>query len=198
MLRRRLVLFMGATLFAATFPAAASVSILAQSEKAPPGHPEPMRKDDPFGLEVTLQPKTVIYMKGTGNWDSAFDTLVDAFKAVKGYLDKRGLKPAGPAMTIYTDTDDTGFSFQAAIPIAEPPKDPPQGDIALGQTPEGRALEFTHRGSYDSMDTTYEAITNFLDDKRIDAKEMFIEEYLTDPTTTSPEQMVVHVFVPIK
>ena len=35
-------------------------------------------------------------------------------------------------MTIYTQADDTGFQFQAAVPIAEAPKDPPKGDIAVG------------------------------------------------------------------
>ena len=38
-------------------------------------------------------------------------------------------------MTIYTDFDDSNFSFQAAVPIAAPPKDPPKGDIAVGETP---------------------------------------------------------------
>ena len=84
-------------------------------------------------------------------------------------------------MTIFTATDDTGFEYQAAIPIAEAPKNPPHGDIAMGQSPEGQALKFVHRGSYDDLDNTYEAITNYLDDKRLEAKDMFIEEYVTDP-----------------
>ena len=37
---------------------------------------------DPFGEEVTLEAKNIIYFKGTGNWDSAFETIVDAFKTV--------------------------------------------------------------------------------------------------------------------
>ena len=45
------------------------------------------------------------------------------------------------------------------MPIAEAPKDPPKGDIAVGQSPGGKALKFIHRGSYNLMDNTYEAIT---------------------------------------
>ena len=48
------------------------------------------------------------------------------------------------------------------------------------------------------MDSSYEAITNYLDDKGLEAKDLFIEEYATDPLTTKPDQMVVNVFVPIK
>jgi effector-binding domain-containing protein len=169
---------------------------------APPalglGAPSPLLPGDAFGEEVTLPPRTIIFLKGHTNWDSAFETLVDALKSLSEYFDKQGLKASGPAMTIYTQTDDTGFSFQAAYPVALAPENPPKGDIAVGQAPSGKALKFVHRGAYDAMDSTYEAITNHLDDKGLEAKDLFIEEYATDPLKTSPEKMVVNVFVPIK
>src|SRR5581483_36969 len=153
---------------------------------------------DKFGEDVTLTEKTIIYMKGTANWDTAFDTLRDAFKSVYAYLEKQGIKPAGPAMTIYRSADDTGFSFNAAVPVAELPKEPPKGDVEAGKSPSGKALKFVHRGSYDSMDATYEAITNFLDEKRLDAQDVFVEEYQTDLLTTAENALVVNVYVPIK
>lgn len=165
---------------------------------AGPDAPSPLQKGDAFGEEVTLPARTIIYLKGHTNWDAAFDTLVDSFKSLKEYFDKQGLKADGPAMTIYTQTDDTGFSFEAAYPVAEAPKDPPKGDIGVGQAPSGKALKFVHRGSYDAMDSTYEAITNHLDDKRLEAKDLFIEEYTADPTTSGPDKLVVNVFVPVK
>jgi effector-binding domain-containing protein len=160
--------------------------------------PAPLQPGDAFGEEVTLPERTIVYLKGHSNWDAAFDTLVDAFKSLNEYLDKQGIKPAGPAMTIYTETDDTGFSFEAAVPIAAAPANPPKGDIAVAQAPSGRALKFVHRGSYDAMDSTYEAITNYLDDKRLEAKDKFIEEYATDPVKANVDNLVVNVFVPIK
>lgn len=153
---------------------------------------------DPFGQQLVLTEKTIIYFKGSGNWDAAFDTIVDGFKTVNAFLQKQNITPAGPPLTIYTATDDTGFSFQAAIPVNDIPKDPPKGDIAVGKSPTGKALKFTHRGSYDSMDTTYEAITNYLDEKQLDAKDLFIEEYRTDPVTTPEDKLVIDVYVPIK
>ncbi len=153
---------------------------------------------DPFGAETTLTAKPIVYVKGTGNWDNAFETITKSLKSLKAYVDKEGLKTDGPAMTIFTSTDDTGFQFEAAIPIAEPPKNPPHGDIAVGTSPQGRALEFVHRGSYDSMDNTYEAITNYLDEKRLEAKDMFIEQYVTDPLSTNEDHLVVHVYVLVK
>ena len=160
--------------------------------------PEALQPGDAFGEEVNLPEQTIIYFSGTGQWDNAFETIVDGFKAVSGYLKKAGIKPSGPPMTIYTSTNDTSFQFRAAFPLAEAPKDKPTGDIAVDKTAPGKAYKFVHRGSYDDMDTTYDAITNFLDEKQLDAKGLFIEQYVTDPITTPQEKLMVEVFVPVK
>ena len=118
--------------------------------------------------------------QGHANWDSAFDTLIDSFKALTALLDKQGIKAVGNVMIVYTSTDDTGFTYLAEIPVEQEPKNL-RKDISIGKSPEGKALKFVHRGSYDNMDNTYEAITNHLDDKKLEAKDTFIEEYSPTP-----------------
>ena len=98
-------------------------------------------------------------------------------------------------MTILLATDDHGFDYEAAIPLAQPPKDQPHGEMAFGQSPGGHALEFVHRGSYDSLDDTYEAITNYLDEKRLDSKNVLIEQYVTDPATADERNLEINIFV---
>ncbi len=201
-------LLLRAAILAALFSIGAAPAAFAQSappaaSDPPPPPPAPKAEKpadakDPFGVEVTLAPKTIIFMKGNSTWDKALDNLQDAFKSVYALLEQRGIAKAGPSMTIYTQADDTGFSYQAAVPITEPPKDAPKGDIGVGQSPAGKALKFIHRGSYESMDNTYEAITNYLDEKRLEAADSFIEEYETDPVTTPEDKFVVTVYVPLK
>ena len=187
-------------------PAQQSAPAASQAPAAPatPGQttpaatPGPAQPGDAFGEGTDLTAKTILYVKGSGSWDKAFDTLTASFKKLKTFLDKEGIKPDGMSMTIFTATDDTGFDYEAAVPIAEAPKNPPHGDILLGQSPAGAALKFVHRGSYDDLDNTYEAITNYLDDKRLEAKDMFIEEYVTDPIGADAKNLVVNVYVLIK
>jgi len=157
----------------------------------------PVQAADPFGEPLTLEPKKVVIHRGNANWDSAFDTLIDSFKALTAFLDKQGIKPAGNAMIVYTSTDDTGFTYLAEIPVEQDPKNLGK-DMSIGKSPEGKALKFVHRGSYDNMDNTYEAITNHLDDKKLEAKDMFIEEYMTDPLKTAEDKLVINVYVPLK
>ncbi len=182
-------------------PGAGPVSAQTTAPPAPradPDLPQMLKPGDAFGQEVTLPPRTTIYLQGQANWDNGYAALVEAYKSLNAYLAKQDIKPTGLAMTIYTETNDTGFKFQAALPVAAAPASPPKGDIAVGQAPAGKALKFVHRGSYDSMDSTYEAITNYLDEKELDAKDVLVEEYVTDILTSPPDNLVVNIYVPVK
>lgn len=152
---------------------------------------------DPFGEQQTLSAKKVVILKGSATWDNAFETLVGSLKTLSGFLDKQGVKPAGSSLIVYTSTDDAGFTYQAEIPVEQDPKTLAKG-MSIGTSPEGLTLKFVHRGSYDNMDNTYEAITNHLDDKKLEAKDTFIEEYITDPLTTTEDNLVINVYVPLK
>jgi effector-binding domain-containing protein len=178
-------------------PAPATPPPAAEAPAATPPTPAPVQTADPFGEEITLMPKTAVVLKGSANWDSAFETLIDSFKKITALLDKQGIKSAGNSMIVYTSTDDNGFTFQAEIPVEQEPKNLPK-DVSMGKTPDGKALKFVHRGSYDNMDNTYEAITNHLDDKKLEAKDTFIEEYITDPLKTAEDKLVINVYVPLK
>jgi effector-binding domain-containing protein len=180
----------------ATPAPSASPAPAASATPAPPPATD-VQTADPFGEPITLEPKKVLIAKGNANWDAAFDALIDSFKTLTALLDKQGIKPSGNPMIVYTSTDDNGFTFLAEIPVEQEPKNLGKG-MSIGKSPDGKALKFVHRGSYDNMDNTYEAITNHLDEKRLEAKDTFIEEYMTDPLKTAEDKLVINVYVPLK
>jgi len=177
---------------AAPMPPAATSAPAAPAQIAPPS--TPAQRGDVFGQDMTLTAHTMIYVKGSGTWDKTFGIITASLKKIKTYLDEEGIKPDGLPMTVFTASDDNGFDYEIGVPIAEPPKNPPHGEFTVGQTPDGAALKFVYRGSYDDLDNTYETITDYLDQKRLDAKEM-IEEYVSDPLTADPKKLVVNVYV---
>ena len=176
-------------------PSAAPAPAASATPAQPPA--ADVQTADPFGEPFTLEPKKVLIAKGNANWDAAFDALIESFKTLTALLDKQGIKPSGNPMIVYTSTDDNGFTFLAEIPVEQEPKNLAKG-MSIGQSPDGKALKFVHRGSYDNMDNTYEAITNHLDEKRLEAKDTFIEEYMTDPLKTAEDKLVINVYVPLK
>ena len=46
-------------------------------------------------------------------------------------------------------------------------------------------------------ETPYEAIANSLDEKKLEAKDGSIEEYITDPVKTQEDKLVINIHVPL-
>jgi effector-binding domain-containing protein len=175
-------------------PSAASPAPAASASPAPAPS---VVTADPFGEATTLSSRKVIILGGNANPDSIFDALMDSLKALTAFLDKQGIKPAGNAMIVYTSTDDTGFAYLAEIPVEQDPKNLGKG-MSMGKSPEGKALKFVHRGSYDNIEDAYEAITNHVEDKKVETKDIYIEEYQTDPLKTAEDKLVINIYVPLK
>jgi effector-binding domain-containing protein len=169
-------------------PAAGSVDVV----------PPDAGANDPFGEQVTLPELTIVYVTGSGQWDTAYETLKAAFQSINTALDKLGVKPDGLPLTIYTENDDNGFKFQAAVPVKVAPSLPPESEIKVGKSPGGPALKFVHRGSFDQVETTYEAISDHLDEKKLEPREPIIEQYAKDLATTPEDDLVIDIYVPLK
>ena len=69
--------------------------------------------------------------------------------------------------------------------------------LKVGKSPAGKALRFVHRGSYDSLDTTFELISNYLDEKQLKVRDVFVEQFIKDPITTSQDDLVIEVYIPL-
>ncbi len=81
--------------------------------------------------------------------------------------------------------------------LFEPAADLPP-DVAVGTNPSGKALKFQHRGAYDDIDSTYEAITAYLDEKGLEARNVFVEEYLNDANGADDANLALDIYVFIK
>ena len=128
----------GPTTASPASPSPTSPGPTAQTPPPPPA-PGPVQTADPFGEQIALTPKTVVIVKGSANWDAAFDTLIESFKTLTALLDKQGIKPTGNPMIVYTSTDDTGFTFMAEMPVDQEPKNLTK-TMSMGKSPDGKAL----------------------------------------------------------
>lgn len=156
---------------------------------------------DPTGVEeVVLPAKPVAMVSGISNWEDAFTNLKGVFRKIEDALAKDGIAPAGKPLTVFVQTDDKGFRYQAMIPIAQVPEGKTEltPEIKFGKTPEGKAMRFVHKDAYDEIDGTYETITAYLDAKDIEAKDAFIEEYVSDMTEASDTNLEINIYVQAK
>ena len=151
--------------------------------------------------------RPVIMLTGKSNWDDAYTNLRAAFAKLSNTLAKQGLSASqtGRPLAAFIETSDDDFTFEAMLPLTALPqekdlagKDPLPADMKFTQSPGGRAIKFQHRGPYDDIDTTYEAITAILDERGLDAQNMFVEEYLNDAPNAGDPGLQVDIYVFLK
>lgn len=172
-------------------PAALAPSVNARSTLVPSAG------DTANADEVILPGKPVAILSGTGTWDDGFKTLKNAFRKIEEELTRSAILPTGRPLSVFLQTDDLGFHYEAMMPIAQVPEGQTSltPEIRFGKTPEGKALRFVHKDPYEEIDSTYETITAFLDVKNITVKDAFIEEYVTDLTEATDPNLEINVFV---
>lgn len=185
-------------------PAAAPPPTVAQPQVSPPptaGTVEtlvPPPADPSMPDKVELAAKPAALLRGAATWDDGYEKLTGAFTRLKEAMAASQIAVTGKPVAVFLETDDLGFRFEAQLPIARAPAERPTGlatDIRFGLTPAGTAWRFVHRAPYEDIDSTYEAITAYLDQRGIDAKEAFIEEYVTLGNGPADEGLEINIFV---
>lgn len=142
---------------------------------------------------LTLESRPALITHGKGEWEKAYDQIREAVTKLKATAEKSKLSVVGYPLTIFIETDNSGFTYDIMLPIAAASPPPPDlaSDVKLGETPTGKAIRFVHLASYDEIDGAYEQITAYLDAKDIVVKDAFIEEYLAfGDKSNSPETMI--------
>ena len=157
--------------------------------------------DTTISQTMTLQPHPVVQVSGQSTWDDGFKALNDSFTKLNEQLAKDKIQPTGRPMAVFTETDDAGFKFTAMVPVAADPGAKPAdmpADESFGQSPAGKVMKFQHRSAYDDIDSTYEAITAYLDEKGLEATNMFAEEYLNRTKSSDDNTLEVDIYVFLK
>lgn len=170
--------------------------------KAAPGRPTLVDKPaEPGEVDaVTLPAKPTAILPGKTKWEEAVPSLKQAFATIEADLARIGLPAAGRPLAVFTRTDDDGFEYEAMIPVAAAPSPAPAAPDGLrfGTTPSGEALRFAHKGSYESIDGTYETLTAYLDAKDIVVQDRFVEEYGTDLKDGTDDALDVNIYALLK
>jgi effector-binding domain-containing protein len=153
-----------------------------------------------MGETVDLVSGPAAYIEANAGRDEVYSAITSAIATIRTEVAKAGLKPTGHPMAVFLEADDTGFRFRAEVPIEAAPEGKTQlsDTVKLGQTPVGKAMRFEHRLAYDDIDGTYEAITAYLDEKGVDAQDIFVEEYLNDVKSPEDPSLKVDIFVLLK
>jgi len=178
----------------------------APASPAPAPAPNPGANDkaqapnDVSAQTVDVVSKPAAILSGKAKWADGFAAITESLSQLRSAVEKAGLKATDHPITVFTETTDDGFSYQAMLPLADKPAGTADlsDTVKLGVTPAGKAVKFPHRGPYDDIDSTYDLITAYLDEKGLEAQDSFEEEYLSELKTADDPNLAVDIYVFIK
>lgn len=148
--------------------------------------------------EVMLVAKPVLKTTGQASWDQGFERLSQSFRLLQEEAGKAGLPIAGRPLTLFVETTDEGFRFEAMLPVAPRAGGPSPAlaeGVQMGTSPAGPSLRFLHVAPYDDIDSTYETITAYLEAKSIVVKDAFLEEYVSELKDPGDPNLEINVYV---
>jgi effector-binding domain-containing protein len=148
---------------------------------------------------VMIDARPAVVLRGQGKWQDSAKIIFQAQSRLNEAVSKAGLTVNGRPITVFTKTDDSGFNFEAMLPLTAAPEgklDLIEG-VEIGASPSGKALKFQHHGAYEEIEATYEAIAAYLDEKGLDSKDLIIEEYVGE-LREDDENIDVDIYVFLK
>lgn len=149
-----------------------------------------------FGDEVTLEARPALVLSGKTTWDDLYGTFRKAIADLTALATAQGAEASGPPMIRFVSSSDDSVDYEAILPVRA--IDKPAASYAParpGETPAGKAMRFVHHGGYDTIEQTYDEITNHLDERSITAEDAFVEEYVRDPATTPETGLATFIYV---
>lgn len=140
-------------------------------------------------IELTqLSPTPAAVVHGHVDATQITDFLGTAFADVLQLLEQQHHAPAGAPFARYSPTID-GFDVEAGFPSSAPVD--PADRVVPTVLPGGRAVTAVHRGSYDSVGETYDAVAAWLTAHGYRPAGEAWESYLDEPGVTEPRTLVI-------
>ncbi len=150
---------------------------------------------------VEMQPITYACAAGSAsqNPEEISAALGVAYGEVMAFLGQRRLSQAGPPLSVTNRWDETGYGFEAGIPVNLATEIVPPADsvVQIGRTPAGPAARAIYRGSYDGLSEAGQKLEAYLVVHGLEAAGRSWDVFVSDPGSTPPEELETHLYVPV-
>ena len=149
---------------------------------------------------LRLEPMTVAYLEMRG----AYGQIPAGFATLYQWLATMGLAPEGMPQAVYytnpAEVPESESRWELWAPVA--PGSPPQATDGRGRgvkvVPARTVATAVHKGTYDSIDETYEELWRWVAERDYEVIGPPEEAYLTDPAEAPPEEYLTQISFPIR
>jgi uncharacterized protein YndB with AHSA1/START domain len=165
---------------------------------------ESLPADDIGALQVSLDAvdsRPMLYMSGSAGPADTAEVLGSLYGRIGAFMAERQLQQAAPPIAVTRAYDDETHVWQfdaALLPDRSEIEIPDGSEIRLGQTYGGAVLTLLHTGPYADMEPVYTRLIAYREIAGLQDNGDSWEQYLSDPTTSPPEQAQTRIFWPVK
>lgn len=153
-----------------------------------------------FDAQVkTTEPTTVAFVTMRG----PYAQVPEAMGRVYGWAAQRGLQPAGmPSAVYFTDPAEVSEDeavWEVRAPVAGSPDacEADESGCGVKCIPAQRVAAAMHRGPYETIAPTYEALAEWIAGNGMTIIGPPEESYFSDPANTAPEDYLTEVRFPV-
>lgn len=149
---------------------------------------------------MTTRPATVAYLPMHG----PYTQIPDGFGRLYGWIEAHGYKATGMPTAVYfnipadENASDAVWELQAPVEedLAETPPD--ESGIGVRGVPAMDVISAVHKGPYDSVLPTYQALWVWIEDNGYEPCGPPMERYLNDPGEEHPDEYLTEILMPVK
>ncbi|MDQ1265527.1 MAG: hypothetical protein QG635_678 [Bacteroidota bacterium] len=148
---------------------------------------------------VDIKPIHIIYIADSmpvSDMNGISESFARCYGELGKFLNDNSINITAPHIAV-TMGYDKMYSYQAAIPVPEGDYKP-SGRIKYRIIPGGKFVKAVHIGPYEESMSVYEAITKYIKNNNLQINGKTWEEYINDPSSVKPEELITNIYFPVK
>lgn len=148
---------------------------------------------------LEVEPVDILFVEKGSSPDSKdiAEPLASAYQEIMGFMVANEIAMAAQPMTITRAWDESGYAFDAAIPVIMKEVEL-SGNVQAGVSPSGRVVRVIHHGPYDRMMPTYEKLSAYMRAHGLEEGSVSWEQYISDPGQTAADELITHIYFMIE
>ena len=144
---------------------------------------------------TTLPSQQVLVVRRQVTLASIAAGMDSAFSALWQHLSDSGVQPSGPPFVLYLGAPEGEFPIEVCVPVG--PGAVGAQEIEARELPGGEGAVLVHHGPYDGLATSWQALTQWVQDSGRRPSGPPREVYVTDPSSTAPEDLRTELVIPL-
>lgn len=152
----------------------------------------------PYDIEVKqLVPQPMVSIRTQCHAAEIGATLREILPEVARYLERMGVKPAGPPFTRYHGIENNRVDIEGGLPVAEAVAG--EGRVSSGELPGGTVATTIHVGPYEKLPEAHDALDAWIHEQNKASAGPQWESYWTDPgKEPDPDKRKTELLWPIE